>query len=295
MKKRNRPCILEAMLPPFKLAGAALLLAAVQTLSPDNQPMEPFRIADHLFYVGSSNIASYLITTSAGDILIDGGYPETAPQIEANVPRVGARVRDIKILLNTQAHYDHAGGFAELKRASGARLMASELDAVMLEGGGRGDFSLGETGHFPPVKVDEPVADEQHVRLGEADLTAHLTPGHTRGCTTWTWDAVDRGHTYHVVDLCGLTILPATKVTGMVGYPNIANDYRHSFHLLRSLPVDIFLGAHLSYFGGGAKVAKLRAQPDGPNPFVDTAGYKRFVDAAEKQFNDQLAREQQQP
>ena len=281
------------MLPPFKLAGAALVFAAAQALTPDNQPMEPFRIADHLFYVGSSDIASYLITTSEGDILIDAGYPETAPQIEKNVAAVGARLRDIKILLNTQAHFDHAGGFAALKRATGAKLMASELDAAMLESGGRGDFALGETGHFPAVPVDEHIADEQHVRLGDADLTAHLTPGHTRGCTTWTWDAVDRGRTYHAIDLCGLTILPATKVTGMVAYPNIANDYRHTFHLLRSLKPDLFLGAHLSYFGGAAKVAQLRAQPEGPNPFVDAAGFRRFVDAAETRFTDQLAREQQ--
>ena len=275
--------------------AAALLAIQAPAPTTDNQPMEPFRIADHLFYVGSSDIASYLITTSAGHIVIDGGYPETAAQIEANVAKVGASVRDIKMLLNTQAHYDHAGGFAALKRASGARLLASDLDAPMLEGGGHGDFSLGETGHFPPVIVDQRIADEEHVRLGEADLTAHLTPGHTRGCTTWTWDASDRGHTYHVIDLCGLTILPATRVTGMAAYPNIANDYRHSFHVLRSFKPDIFLGAHLSYFGGAGKVAKLRAQPDGPNPFVDPEGYRRFIDAAEKRFTDQLAHESALP
>lgn len=272
---------------------AAVLATAPQALTPDNQPMEPFHIADHLYYVGSSDIASYLVTTSAGDILIDGGYPETALQIEANVVKVGARLSEIKILLNTQAHYDHAGGFAELKRVTGARLLASELDAQMLEGGGRGDFSLGETGHFPAVVVDQRIGDEDHVRLGEADLTAHLTPGHTRGCTTWTWDTTDRGQTYHVIDLCGLTILPTTKVTGMPAYPNIANDYRHTFHVLRSFKPDIFLGAHLSYLGGAAKVAALRAHPDGTNPFVDPKAYRSFIDAAEKRFTDQLTREQQ--
>ncbi len=274
---------------------AAALSASAQTLTPDNQPIEPFRIADHLFYVGSSDIASYLITTNDGDILIDAGYPETAPQIVRNVAAVGAQLRDIKILLNTQAHFDHAGGFAALKRASGARLLASEADAVMLEAGGRGDFALGDTGQFPPVVVDRRIADEEHVRLGDVDLTAHLTPGHTRGCTTWTWDAVDRGHTYHVVDLCGLTILPATKVSGMAAYPNIANDYRHTFHVLRGLKPDLFLGAHLSYYGGAAKVAALRARPDGPNPFVDAPGFRRFVDAAETRFTEQLARESGRP
>ena len=276
----------------FGLAAAAVA-GTLQTLTPDNQPMAPFRIADHLFYVGSRDIASYLITTTAGHILIDGGYPETAAQIEANVAAEGASVRDIKILLNTQAHFDHAGGFAALKRASGARLLASDADRRMLEGGGRGDFALGETGHFPPVTVDQPIADEEHVKLGEADLTAHLTPGHTRGCTTWTWDAVDRGRSYHVVDVCGLTILSGTRVTGMAAYPNIANDYRHTFHVLRGLRPDIFLGAHLGYYDGAAKLARLRAAPDGANPFVDPPGYRRYIDAAEKRFTDQLAREQQ--
>jgi len=275
--------------------GIAFALSIAQTPAADDQPMEPFRLADQLYYVGSSDIASYLITTSEGHILIDAGYAESETRLEANVAKVGARVRDIRILLNTQAHFDHAGGFAALKRATGAKLLASDADAVMLDGGGRDDFALGETGHFPPVVVDRRIADEEHVRLGDADLTAHVTPGHTRGCTTWTWDASDRGHTYHVVDLCGLTILPGTKVTGMAAYPNITNDYRHTFHLLRSLKPDLFLGAHLSYYGGAVKLAKLRAQPDGENPFVDAQGYRRFVDAAEKAFTDQLAREQQQP
>jgi metallo-beta-lactamase class B len=195
------------------------------------------------------------------------------------------------MLLNTQAHFDHAGGFAALKRASHAGLLASELDATMLESGGRADFALGETGHFPPVDVDRRIQDGEHVRLGGVDLTAHLTPGHTRGCTTWTWDATDRGRTYHVVDLCGLSILEGTRVTGMPAYPNIANDYRHTFHLLRSLPVDLFLGAHFSYYGGPAKLAALLARPDGPNPFVDPQGYRHVVEAAEQRFNDQLARE----
>ena len=265
-----------------------LLTFLLQALTPDNQPREPFRIADNVYGVGSSDIASYLITTPDGDILIDGGYPETAPQIEANVEKVGAKLRDIKILLSTQAHFDHAGGFAALKKATGARLLATAADAEMLERGGHDDFSLGETGLFPRVDVDRRIEDEEHVRLGNVDLTAHLTPGHTRGCTTWTFDAVDRGRTLHVLVLCGLTVLGPTNVKGMPGYPNIANDYRHTFHVLRGLQPDVFLGAHLSYYDGAAKVAKLRANPDGPNPFVDPTGYRRFIDAAEQRFNELL-------
>jgi metallo-beta-lactamase class B len=273
----------------------ALLLAGVaalaQTLTPDNQPAERFRIADNVYYVGSSDIASYLITTGDGLIVIDGGYPETASMIEANVTKIGFGMRDIKILLNTQAHFDHAGGLAELKRVSGAKLMASDADAEIIEHGGQGDFYFGDKAPFPPATVDRRLKNGDEVRLGGVVLTAHLTPGHTKGCTTWTFDARDRGRTYHVVDVCGLSILDGTRVSGMPGYPGIARDYSHTYEILKALSCDIFLGAHASYYGGMQKAAEMRAHPDGPNPFVDPNGYHAFIDRAEKRFRDQLAAE----
>jgi len=277
---------------PLILAiAASAAIAAAPSQSPDNQPAEPFRIADNLYYVGSSDIASYLLTTSDGDFLIDGGYPETAPIIEANVAKLGFALRDVKILLNTQAHFDHAGGFAALKRATGAKLMASDADAEIIEHGGRGDFYFGDRGTFPAAAVDRRIRNGDQLRLGDLVLTAHVTPGHTKGCTTWTWDARDRGRTYHVVDVCGLTILDGTRLGGMPGYPQIARDYEHTFETLKALPCDIFLGAHAGYYGGNAKAARLREQPDGPNPFVDPSGYRAFIDRAEKRFREQRARE----
>jgi pimeloyl-ACP methyl ester carboxylesterase/glyoxylase-like metal-dependent hydrolase (beta-lactamase superfamily II) len=278
------------MTPFNAMLFAICAIAAGQTLTPDNQPIEPFKIADNVYYVGSSDIASYLIRTRDGAIVIDGGYAETAPMIEANARKIGIDPHDIKILLNTQAHFDHAGGFAALKRATGAKLFASAADAEVIEHGGHGDFYFGDNGPFSAATVDRVLKDGDQVKLGEATLTAHLTPGHTKGCTTWTWDAHDRGRTYHVVDLCGLSILQGTDVNGMPAYPNIRQDYEHTYDVLKSLPCDIFLGAHASYYGGREKAARLRTQPDDPNPFVDPNGYHAFIESAEKHFRDLLAR-----
>ncbi len=272
----------------------ALLLhqAPAPALTPDNQPVEPFRIADNVYYVGSSDIASYLITTRDGHILIDAGYESTEPQIEANIARLGFTLRDVKILLNTQAHYDHAAGFARMKQRTGAQLMISERDAPIIETGGKGDFILTDVKYrFPPVRVDRRLRDGDQVRLGEATLTARLTPGHTKGCTTWTFDASDRGRSYKVVVLCGLTILEGTKVTGMPDYPTIQSDYERTFEVLKRMPVDIFLGAHAGYYGGAEKARRLRTDPAAANPFVDPDGFRRFVDGAEQRFRDRLAAE----
>jgi metallo-beta-lactamase class B len=272
------------------LLAAVVAAAAVQ--GQDNQPAEPFRIADNLYYVGSLDISSYLITTPEGHILIDGGYRETVPQIQANIAKVGFRLADVRVLLNTQAHFDHAGGFAELKRLTGAKLMASDADADALERGGRGDFVLGDKYPFAAVTVDRRLKDGDTVTLGGMVLTARMTPGHTKGCTTWTFDVRDAGRAYHVVDLCGLSILDGTRVSGMPAYPQIASDYAHSLDVLKKLPCDIFIGAHASYYDGQEKAAARRARPDGPNPFVDPDGYRGYIARAERRFREQLAGEQ---
>lgn len=286
----------------FKIAGLTLLLGGmlsfpgalgqvVTTPGRDNQPFEPFRIAERLYYVGASDIASYLLTTSAGHILIDAGYDETVPIVRANMGRLGFHLEDVKILLNTQAHFDHAGGFARMKQLTGARLLVSEADAPLIEQGGRGDFLFGDAALFPPATVDRQLKDRERVRLGGTVLTARLTPGHTRGTTTWSFDASDRGRTYHVVVVGGLTILEGTRLSGMPAYADIARDYAHSFEVLKQLPCDIFLGAHLSSFGGADKAEALRMHPDGPNPFVDAQGYRAYLERSERRFLEQLSRE----
>ena len=253
---------------------------------PDNQPSRPFRIADDLYYVGSSDMASLLVTTPAGHILIDAGYPETVPIIQANVAALGFRVSDIKILLNTQAHFDHAGGFAAMKRLTNAQLMISGPDADVVERGGRDDFLFGDTHTFPAAHVDRRLKDGDQVTLGRVVLTAHVTGGHTKGCTTWTFDVTDKGRTYHVVDVGGTSVLDGTRLSGMPTYPSIGSDFERTFRTLQALPCDIFLGAHASYFDGQNKAARLRSNPEGPNPFVDSAGYRAFVERAEQRYKE---------
>ena len=276
----------------FVILAAALPVGA-HAQGADNQPTTPYRIADNLYYVGASDIVVYLVTTSAGSILIDAGYKETVPIIRANVAALGLKVEDIKIILNTQAHYDHSAGLAEMKTLTHAQLMASDADASLLEAGGHDDYLFGDRFTFPAVKVDRRLTDGDEVKLGGTVLTAHVTPGHTKGCTTWTMDVRDRGKTYKVVIVGGTSINPGTKVSGMAMYPNITRDFSYTFEALKTLPCDIFLGAHRAYYGGTAKAKQLLANPDGPNPFVDPEGYKRFVDAAQKRFQDQLASERQ--
>ena len=281
------------------IATVAALFLLVQTQGrftapgPDNQPIDPYRIADHLYYVGTSDIAAYLVTTPEGDILIDAGYEETPPLIQASIGKLGFKISDVKIILNTQAHFDHAAGLAKMKAMTGARLMVSEEDAALIERGGLGDYLFGDKAAFPPAKVDRRLKDGDTVRLGGVVLTAHVTGGHTKGCTTWTFDATDRGHTYHVVDVGGTSMNPGTRASGMPTYPQITRDFQRTFDVLRELRCDIFLGAHRSYYGGAKKAEALRAHPDGPNPFVDPLGYQAFVTRVEKAFQDQLAREKQ--
>ena len=273
----------------FVLAASGLSAASN---TPDNQPVEPYRIADNLYYVGASDIASYLIVTPAGSILIDAGYDDTVPIIQRNVAKLGFKLEDVKILLNTQAHFDHAAGFAKLEALTGAKLDVSDEDAALIEHGGRGDFRWGDTETFPPARIDRRLEDGDQVRLGGVVLTAHLTPGHTKGCTTWTFTARDRGKDRHVVVVGGATINPGVKVSGMPTYPNIGRDYAHTFDLLASLPCDIFLGAHRAYYGGAAKADKLRADPKGPNPF-DPGGYRAAVARWRAAFEKQLSTEKQ--
>jgi len=278
-----------------RLLAAAVALAAAATLAgaqdTDNQPVEPFRIAGNLYYVGARNISSYLIATPAGHIVIDAGYESTVPQIEKNIRTLGFKVEDVRILLNTQAHYDHAAGFAQLKKDTGAQLMVSGPDADVIERGGLHDFSFGDTHPFPPAHVDRRLKDGDTVTLGKMTLHAHVTPGHTKGCTTWAFSVTEHTRELHVVDMCGLTVLDTTRLLNNAAYPEIVSDYEKTFAAMRTIPVDIFIGAHPAYYDGEAKAAALKANPSGPNPFIDPAGYRRYIDTGEKRFRAALAKE----
>lgn len=282
----------------FALLLGGLLAAPALAQTADeralwNSPVEPFRIFGPLYYVGTKEVSSFAIKTSAGLIVVDGGLPETAPRIVASLGKLGLKIGDVKVLLNSHSHFDHAGGLAELKKLSGARMMASERDAAQLESGGKGDFAWGDDNLFPAVQVDRKLRDGETVTLGGVTLTAQGTAGHTKGCTTWTATFVEtnaKGETErrNAVIVCS-TSVPDPKNYRLAGnprYPEIAADYERTFKTLRELPCDLFLGAHGSFFGLEEKAARLRAGDR--NAFVDREGYRAYLDASEKRFRELL-------
>lgn len=255
----------------------------------------PFRIAGNLYYVGSKGLASYLIVTPEGDILINSNLTSSPPQIRASVEELGFHFNDIKILLISHAHFDHDAGSAAILRQTGAKYMVMAEDVPVVESGGRKDFAYGDWagGQYPPAKVDRILHDGDEVRLGGAVLVAHLTPGHTKGCTTWTMKVKDSGRTYNVVIVGSPYVNPGPgyKLVGNTKYPQIAQDYEKTFRALKSLPCDIFLGAHGSYFDMNAKLARMKK--GAANPFIDPAGYKTFVAETERGFQAKLAKQEQ--
>lgn len=256
-----------------------------------NKPVPPFRIVGNLYYVGAIEIASYLITTPQGHFLLDGGFVETAPQIEQNIVQLGFKLSDVKYLLNSHAHCDHAGGLAELKKVTGAKFAASEGDAGLLRKGGHGDFRFGDTLLFPPIEPDKIIQDGESLQLGDQAMTAHLTPGHTKGNTTWTTQIQDGARTYNVVFVGSQSSLD-DKFVGQESYPGIAAEFVKSFAVLRNLPCDIFLASHGWFFHFVDKHERLMRGDT--NAFVDPEGYKRYLSESEKDFHQKLDQQRQQ-
>jgi metallo-beta-lactamase class B len=269
-------------------------------------PIAPFRIADNLYYVGSRDLASYLITTPAGNILINASLDTSPPLIRTSVEQLGFRWQDIRILLNGQAHSDHVGGAAQVLRETHAQDIAMEYDAEVMRTGGSSDFAHTSDGlsTYAPVKVDRVLHDGDTVTLGDpksggVTLTAHRTGGHTRGCTTWTFrthmPADPPNKLRNVVIIGGLAALSGYRLIDKPGqpasYPDIANDFAHTFTTLESLPCDIFLGAHGSYFNMLSKIARLPTE--GPSVWIDPTGYQRTITQARKSFEDDLAKQEQ--
>jgi metallo-beta-lactamase class B len=255
-----------------------------------NQPAEPYRILGNLYYVGASDVTSFLIATPAGHILLDGGFEETVPIIQENVKKLGFKLEDVKILLHSHAHLDHAGGLAGLKKLTGAKLYASEPEAPLLARGGKGDFRFGDELTFPPVQADSTYKDGDKVTLGGVTLTAHLTPGHTMGNTSWAMKVKEGGKSYDVVFVGSTTINPGVVLTNNPKYPNIAEDYAKTFRVLKSLPCDVFLASHASFYGGLEKAERLK-KGETPNPFIDPKAYREHIERREKMYLDQLAQE----
>jgi metallo-beta-lactamase class B len=245
------------------------------------EPFPAFTIAGNLHYVGSRDLASYLITTNEGHILINSSLEESVPLIRACVEKLGFKFNDVKVLLISHAHADHCAGSAEIKRLTGASYMVMEGDVAAVESGGA-PAGLADYAQFPPAKVDRVLKDGDEVKLGDAVLAAHLTPGHTRGCTTWTMQVRDGNKLLNTVIIGSPNVNPGYILVNNKTYPRIATDYERCFRVLDSLPVDLFLGAHASYFDMEKKHA--RRQGGGTNPFIDPDGYARYVTERERAF-----------
>jgi metallo-beta-lactamase class B len=260
--------------------------------NPDwTEPFPPFRVAGNLYYVGSRGLATYLITTPEGNMLINSDLEANVPMISASIEKLGFRFKDTKILLISHAHWDHDAGSAMITQMTGAKYMVMDADVSVVESGGKTDFQYNSTPSslYRPAKVDRILHDHGEVKLGGTVLVAHLTPGHTKGCTTWTMKVTDGGKTYKVVIVGSPNVNPGYKLVSNPAYPQIAEDYERMWRVLKSLPCDIFLGAHGSYFGLEEKYP-LRKE-GGANPFVDPDGYKRFITQKEQDFRAELARQ----
>ncbi len=260
--------------------------------SPDwTEPFPPFRIAGNLYYVGSKGLASYLITTPQGHVLINSSLEANVPLIRTSMEKLGFKFSDVKILLISHAHWDHDAGSAMIKRLTGASYLVMDADVAVVESGGKTDFFYGNTpaSLYPPAKVDRVLHDGDEVKLGNTVLVAHLTPGHTKGCTTWTMKVSEAGKTYQVVIVGSPNVNPGYKLVNNALYPQIAEDYERTFRVLKSLQCDFFLGAHGNYFDMETKYAQLKE--GARNPFIDPDGYQKFVAQKEQDFRAELAKQ----
>lgn len=276
-----------SLLLTLVFAGSAFAQA-----TPDwTNPFPPYRIIGNVYYVGSQGLASYLITTKEGHILINSSLESSVPLIRESIEKLGFKFGDVKILLISHAHWDHCAGSAAVKELTGAKYMVMDADVPEIEAGGKGNFQYGDspTSRYQPTKVDRVLHDGEVVKLGDAVLTAHLTPGHTKGTTTWTMKAKEGDRTYNVVIIGSPNVNAGYKLVNNALYPQIASDYERMFRILKSLPCDVFLGAHGNYYGMEAKYARMKEHA--ANPFIDPEGYKSYVAEREQTFRAELAKQ----
>lgn len=273
--------------------GAALVLRTWNALEYNGQqPAEPFRIAGNFYYVGANDVTSFLITGPEGHVLLDGGYPEVPPLIVASIAKLGFDIRDVKVLLNSEPHMDHAGGLSALQQASGAELWASDASADVIAAGGDDPTNIGVFPRsvvqrvlgwvgalsYPAAHVDHRFQDGDTIRVGPIALTAHVTGGHTRGCTSWSFKTRDGDRDLDVVSACSL------KVSGLALYPEQGADLERSFRILRHLPADIWVTSHARWWGRYRKFVASQTAENPADAFIDPDGYRAYIDTAEAEF-----------
>jgi len=284
------------MFRKLAIAATLSLLAASAAVGADDKYLKPFpahHVIGNIYFVGSEGQANYLITTPQGNILVNSGLEANVPMIKDSIAKLGFKYSDTKILLISHAHFDHDAGAAQVVKDTGAKYAVMDSDVPVVQSGGKEDFNYGDKGGenlYPAVKVDRVLHDGDTVSLGGTVLTAHKTPGHTKGCTTWTMKVNDGGKTLDVVIVGSPNVNPGYQLVGNKKYPGIVQDYEKTFQVLKSLPVGVFLGAHGDYYGMPAKYAKLKA--GSANPFIDPAGYKAYIANREAAFRKNLATQQ---
>ncbi|MGE3513048.1 MAG: subclass B3 metallo-beta-lactamase [Vicinamibacterales bacterium] len=282
--KRRRSALVLAVLAVIVLVLVGRRLNATKVGG--QQPAEPFRIAGNFYYVGASDAAAFLITGPEGHVVLDAGYPTTARFVMASIAKLGFDIRDVKVLINSEPHPDHGGGLAVLQQASGAQVWASDASADSLASGGddrdallpvRALLWIGVLG-YPPPRVDHRFSDGDTIRVGPIALTAHVTGGHTRGCTSWAFQVRDGDRTLNVVSACDL------QVPGFSQYPTQRADFERSIRVLRGLPVDIWVTGHARWWGRYRKYLASTTAQRPADPFIDPDGYRSYIDAAEAEL-----------
>ena len=271
------------------LRSALLVLAAATFANAQGNPdwhaaFPAFKIAGNLYYVGTADLAVYVIRTPQGNILINGDFAEDVPTVRKSIEQLGFKYSDTKILLISHAHGDHDEGIGPMQKETGAKVMIMDADVPEVQSTAKGR---------PGAHVDRTLHDGDKVELGGSTLVAHLTPGHTKGCTTWTMQVEEGGKKLNAVIIGSPNVNPGYVLVGNKNYPTIATDYEKTFKVLKSLPVDLFLGAHGAYFGMKAKYEKMKA--GGANPFIDPAGYAAYVNERESAFRKEWERQKQNP
>jgi metallo-beta-lactamase class B len=283
--KRRR---LVLLLTVLSVVGLVLIGRRLNATKVGGQgPAEPFRIAGNFYYVGATDVAAFLITGPEGHVVLDAGYPSTAPMIMASITKLGFDIKDVEVLLNSEPHADHGGGLAVLQQASGAELWASDASADTLTSGGddpdivlpvRALIWLGVMGSYPPARVDHRFKDGDTIRVGPIALTAHITAGHTRGCTSWSFPVRDGDRVLNVVSVSDLGVLATSR------YPEQEADRERSLRLLRSLPADIWVTNHARAWGRYRKFVASTTAKNPVDAFIDPEGYRAFIDAAEAEL-----------
>ena len=275
----------------LRLLGSVIVVAILAVCTMPASADEPFPahcVLGNVYYVGSKALATYLIVTPEGHLLINSGFEETVPLIRVAVESLGFKLRDVKIVLASHAHSDHVAGHALLKESTGGKVFVMRGDEGVVASGGEGQY-LYKDSRWKPCAVDRVLEDGEEVKLGGVTLVARHTPGHTRGCTTWTWRVTAADKTYDAVVIGSPNVNPGYRLINNKDYPEIAADFAKTFAILKSLPCDIFLGAHGDYYGMLDKYERLQANKDA---FVDPDGYRVYVDLKEKAFRRTLAEQQ---